>query len=291
MSIGREAVAVDAHAHVISPDVSRYPPNAPGSPDVQAILREPFSVERLVEAMKRQAVAGALLVQRGQVYGDDNSYVCDAAALHPRLLHAVCGIDARNDSCAKLARDWIKRGAVGFRLMQPDRSDDVSWLGGVAAEGLWDLCADYNIPLCVHFFPWNRMRGLATLNAMMRRFAHTKIVVDHLSNAPLAPSGELLIDGGLRSLADQRNAVVKITTIPLGRMVSEGLSTAALLKSCTEIFGLERVLWGSDISQSPGTYEEMVRLGRDAVSSLPSAARRAVLADNVTRTYMLEIQR
>jgi L-fuconolactonase len=85
----------DAHAHVISDDLQRYPVTEAALEKRATLVREPFSSSRLLQEMARAGVAGALLVQRGQFYAYDNRYVCDTAAANPGRCWPVCAIDAR----------------------------------------------------------------------------------------------------------------------------------------------------------------------------------------------------
>jgi predicted TIM-barrel fold metal-dependent hydrolase len=52
-----------------------------------------------------------------------------------------------------------------------------------------------------------------------------------------------------------------------------------------DLFGPSRMMWGSDVTQSPGTYEHMVSLGRQAVESLSAADQEQILAGTAQRVY------
>jgi L-fuconolactonase len=277
--------AVDAHAHVVSYDNAQYPFKAANSDLPQAPGRETVSIEQLRTTMRATGVKNAILVQRAQLYGYDNSYVCDAAAECSDVVRAVCAVDARNPDCGTAARQWLRRGAAGFRLMQQDRDEGLTWLAGDSADPLWRLSSEHGLPLCVHFFPWNRVRGLQLLKVTMTRFPEVIVVIDHLSNCPLDTTGQLLVDEPLQAVADLPNALAKITTIPLGSLARDGVSLDGLVQKAVALFGPEKLMWGTDIGQSQGTYEQMVSYGRLAVASLSADAQQAVLAGNAVRTY------
>ena len=124
----------DSHAHLISDDTGRYPPD-PLSGEVRAgDLDDPMTAERLLREMDSQGVERAAVVQRSHVYGFDNSYVCDAAAAHADRLAAVCAIDGRSPDCGDQVRRWVGRGAAGVRMMEPFKGADAAWFAGETAR-------------------------------------------------------------------------------------------------------------------------------------------------------------
>jgi predicted TIM-barrel fold metal-dependent hydrolase len=276
----------DSHAHLISSDRERYPPSMADDVPVD-VFDNPMTAERLLGEMDRNGVDHALLVQRGTVYGFDNSYVCDSARLYPGRLRAVCAIDARQPDCGKTARRWVEEGAVGLRVMEPVRGGDLSWLQGEAAEGVWRVAEVLGLPLCVHLFPWNRSQGLAAIDAGMAAHPDLAVVIDHFSNLPIDPSGQPQIDDALRRVAARPNAVLKFTTIPLGRLARDGIEAGPLVTSMAGLFGPDRLIWGSDVAQSAGTYAKMVALGRAAVRHLAPPEQAAILDGNTRRVYRL----
>jgi L-fuconolactonase len=52
-----------------------------------------------------------------------------------------------------------------------------------------------------------------------------------------------------------------------------------------ETFGARRVMWGSDITQSQGTYAYMVGLANRAVAALDATQRNQVLYGSVNDVY------
>ena len=86
-------------------------------------------------------------------------------------------------------------------------------------------------------------------------------------------------------IARLEGAHVKFTTIPLGRLDQASIDTAPIIRRVADLFGAERMMWGSDIAQSPGTYAYMATLGREAVSALSAGEQDAVLGGTARRLY------
>jgi L-fuconolactonase len=277
----------DSHAHLIADDNVRYPP-APLSGALRpGDLEDPMTAEKLVREMDVNGVEIAAAVQRGHIYGFDNNYVCDAAAMYPKRLLAVCSIDGRNTDCGSQVRHWVRRGAVGIRMMEPFKGADPSWFAGETAHPIWTAAADLDVPVCVHFFRWNRAAGLPALHAVLEEFPRTAVVLDHFSNMRSeagAPNHGL--DDLLLRMADLPRVCTKFTTIPLGQLKEDGIDAAPVVKRVVQAFGERRVMWGSDIAQSKGTYESMVQLAREATRLLTETERRWVLHDAACSVYL-----
>ncbi|MBN8832376.1 MAG: amidohydrolase [Sphingomonadales bacterium] len=277
---------IDSHAHLVTDDIKNYPPSPPaGTPEPD--LANAMTVERLLQEMDRNGVDKAVLVQRGSIYGFDSSYVCDSAWRYPTRLAAVCSIDATAEDCAERVRYWTEaRGAVGIRLMELVKGMNISWLDSPLARTVWRAALERDIPVCVHFFPWNRTEGLTRLRDILTEMPDLTVVIDHFaaikSDAGPPDHG---VDDLLARVADFAGVTVKFTTIPLGRLQEAGIDAHPIVERVAELFGPERMMWGSDITQSLGTYEHMAALGRGAVANLPPAAQRDILIGTARRVY------
>lgn len=277
----------DAHAHLISDDIARYPP-APLSGQLRAgDLDSPMTAERLLREMDTAGVERAVLVQRSHVYGFDNSYVCDTAQARPDRFVAVGSIDAARPDAADKVRYWVgERGAVGVRMMEPFKGADASWFAADACLPMWETAVAMDVPVCVHFFRWNREFGLTALAGMLERFPRARVVIDHFSNMPSeAGPPDHGTDRLLLDLARFPGVTTKFTTIPLGHLKAAGIDAAPVVERVVRGFGAHRVMWGSDIAQSAGTYAEMVEMGRDAVRTLGNEDRGQVLYGATAALY------
>lgn len=278
---------IDTHAHLVTGDVERYPPSPPSGRLNPGDLDNPMSLERLLAEMDAQQVDKAVLVQRGSIYGFDSSYVCDSAALYPERLTAVCSIDMRETDCAEQVRHWTQeRGGSGIRMMEWVKGIDIGWLDGDIARGGWEEAAALGVPVCVHLFPWNRAEGLTRLASIMADIPGLTLVIDHFA-AIKADAGppDHGVDDLLTQVAGMEGVNVKFTTIPLGRLDKAQIDFRPVVKRVADLFGTQRMMWGSDITQSPGTYAEMVQLGHRAVEQFTASERDQILGGTAMRIY------
>jgi L-fuconolactonase len=275
----------DSHAHVIADDPVRYPIAPAGDTPGPVDLKAPMTAERLLGELDRNGVARAVLVQRASVYGYDNRYVCESAARYPQRFTAVVAIDAAAADAAAQVRYWIReQGAAGIRLMEPVRSADLtSWLTPIAA---WKAAAELDVPVCVHFFRWNRHGGLQALEQILRTLPEVRVVVDHFSNMACETGPpDYGLDAPLLALVRYPGLSVKFTTIPLGQLERRGIDAGPVLERVVAEFGGDRLMWGSDITQSAGTYAHMVELAARATTALPERVIRQVLHETADALY------
>jgi L-fuconolactonase len=274
----------DSHAHIVTGDTTAFPAARPEDPRVAAMLKAPFPAEMLLAQMADCGVSRALVVQRGQVYGHDNSYVLAAARAHHGQLLAVCGVDATAPDSAGTMERLHAQGAAGFRLMARMGDPSMDWLAG-HEEGFWATASTLGLPVCVHLFDWNRAAGLALLTRLLARHRIERVVIDHLTNGPIASTRDTGIDEALRTLAGHAGLALKFTAIPLNGLAQRHIDAGAVLDSYLDLMGEHRLIWGSDITQSAGTYPAMVASGRAAVSHLPGATQDRLLGSNTADIY------
>jgi L-fuconolactonase len=278
---------IDTHAHLISNDHERYKPAPPGGKLGPGDLDNPFTAENLVVEMDRNNVARAVLVHRNSIYGYDNSYVCDSAARFPGRFVAVGSINGTDPEAAARVQHWVKeRGMVGIRFMEPVKGMDLSWLCSAHARAAWREASALHIPICVHFFKWNRIAGLAALKEMLAAHPDATVVIDHFSNMDWASGApDFGMDQALLDVARFPGVHVKFTTIPLGHIAAEGIDATPVIERVIAAFGSQRIMWGSDITQSSGSYAHMVDLAVRATATLSAGQRHDILFGTANTVY------
>lgn len=275
----------DSHAHLVSADFDRYPVS-PLSGELDRKLDNPVTAEVLLGLMDEQGVERACAVQRAHVYGYNNAYVIDSAKRHADRLVAVCVIDAAAaDSAATVAR-WADEGAVGMRLSEKTKGQGTGWLDSDNAQRAWEAVERLGLSMCVHMYRWNRQEVLRSLLVLAQRFPKVPLVLDHLSN-PIEESGapDYGVDADLLALKPLANVYLKYSHINLARMAKNGVNSADVLHRVLQDFPAERVMWGSDVAQSAGTYDEMVGAARAATAKLSPVQVQAVLRGTAEAVY------
>ena len=267
----------DSHAHLVSDDFERYPPTPLGG-TLDRKLDDPVTAEKLLALMDANGVDRAVAVQRAHVYGYNNDYVIDSAERYPDRLVAVCVIDADAVDGPAVVRRWAERGAVGMRLSEKTRGAGTDWLASDRALATWAEVSRLRLSMCVHMYRWNRDEVLLALAALAAKFPSVPLVIDHLSNV-IEESGapDWGVDAALNALAAHAQVRLKFSQINLARMAKNAVPAASVIERVVRAFGAERVMWGSDVAQSAGTYEEMVRMAQAAVANLSKSEQQLLL--------------
>lgn len=299
----------DTHAHLIGDDWARYPAR-PFTPDLPMPERPGFTVtvDALIGMMDAQGVAEACLVQRGHVYGYDNSYILDSARAHPSRLHPVVILDAQDPQTAGRYREMVRSdGVAGFRMaVARPWMLDTGWLCSPPAMEVWKACADLGTPLTTILFMNQLPYLLPLVKILARQFPDLPILLDHgampfgmtqyevaLAEAagepivmPTAP--DFGIDRTIALFEDVPNVFFKITEINMERLAAEKVRAAHLVRRMVDSFGPDRLMWGSDVGQSMlWTYEEKVAMARAAADFLTPEEAAGFLHDNAARVYGL----
>ena len=275
----------DSHAHLVASDTDRYPVS-PLKGELDRVL-EPFSVEDLLRHMDANKVERAVAVQRAHVYGFNNAYVADSALRFPDRLVAVGMIDPLSPEAPDLVAYWTQeRGIVGIRMTEAVKGSDVTWVSGPIARDVWAVATELGVSVCFHFMRWNREQCLVALKEMCMQYPDTVVVIDHFSNL-VAEQGapDFGIDRLLLDLARFPNVYQIFTTINVSKLSDLGLPCAPVVRRMVQTYGADKVMWGSDVAQSKGTYAGMVKAGAEALSLLDELDRRHVSYQTARAVY------
>ncbi len=265
---------VDTHTHVGALDERAYP-LSPRPLSGEWYREAPCSAEGLLQRMDAVGVERAVLVQALGAYSYDNRYVTDSAAAHPDRFVAACCVDPdADDPVGQLTFQAEERGARGVRFFA--LSTGRSWLAEERTFALWERAAQLGVHVIVTILG----HQLGELRRVLERFPEIPVSLDHCGFPDVADPSPLF------ALADLANLHLKLTTHTLDAAAEAYGSAGGFVASLVERFGAERVMWGSDFCQiHDRPYSELVKLGVEAFSGLPEAARNVCLGGNALRLW------
>ena len=258
-------VVIDSHVHVVASDETAYPlqPMALSGPWYR---EAPCSAEKLLGLMDVSGVARAILVQPLGAYSYDNRYAADSALRHPDRFASVCCVDPNGPDPVGELTHWVReRGVRGVRLFALAR-DGQGWLAEPRTFPLWECAAKEGARIVVMILA----HQLPSLVQVLRRFPDVPVTLDHcgfpeLRREPWAEAAPLF------ALAEFPNLHLKVSTHVLDAAAREG-DPRRFVAALAQRFGAERMMWGSDFSQTHDRpYAELVRFGREAFSGLSAA--------------------
>ena len=290
----------DAHAHLISDDLEKYPRNPvpvsiedipEGTPFGPGVMGFPGGMhgpkpnnlkptaEQLHSWMREENVVGIAAVQKGLIYRTDNSYIVDAAGLFPDEMLAVIIIDPMEAGTLEMIRDSASRGAVGIRFFPIDvKMDKIAWLSSEQSLSVWSLANELGLIVDIEA-PGNDHHLLIPLvEKMADRFPNMKIALDHVMLPPIKEDN-FGLSAQFEGLAKRDNVFVKWTSLNMDVAFVNDVAPADMCRAVVDFFGADKVMWGSDIGTSSGTYKQMVERAFDSVRLLSADEQRKVLHD------------
>ena len=294
----------DTHAHVLSADRERYPystlrggAKAPVNPVV-------FTVEDLVRAMDAGGVDHACIVQRATIYGYDNRYALDAVAAFPKRFVPIVVLDAQDPASPGMLKSLAAtRRLGGLRIVAPELTEkDTAWLDSEDSLNLWRAAAELALPVTVILYRRNNEAGLAALLGIARRFRELPILIDHVG-VPHASTPETKfaasqgiqyvvpsppgfgIAESVEEFGELGHVHFKVTDINFDRLEDAHFDSAAFVRALADRFGAARLLWGSDVGQSPAPYNEKVERLHASARLLSEPERAQFFGGTAHRLY------
>lgn len=243
----------DAQVHIWEPE-SPLQPWPPGGRE--RAHRSALGPDEVLRTMDATGVERAILVPPSFANAD-NEYALEAARRHPDRFAVMGRIAAERPESLRSLEHWREQaGLLGFRLTL-SRGASREWLDNQTLDPFWDACEAFGIPIYV--LPpgiLDKIRDVAVAHPRL------KLIIDHLGLRTGAKDAEILtaVDE-IFPLAAVPNIAVKATCLP--SYVSEAFpfpTLQELIPRIVRAFGAERVLWGSDFSRLPCTYDENLRL-------------------------------
>jgi predicted TIM-barrel fold metal-dependent hydrolase len=292
----------DSHAHLVSDDPVRYPRNliildkkegtpfGPGTIGIPGGMHGPNPVnekptaEQLHGWMAEENVCAIAAVQKGMIYRTDNSYIVDAADLFPNEMRAVIIVDPQAPETPQMVRDLAKRGIIGIRFFGVNVKDKSSWLSSPDALDVWTLANDLDLVVDIEAPSVGGQVLIPVIETMADRFPNLRIVLDHIF-LPVVTDPDFGIGSQFDGFAARTNITVKFTSLNMDVIREKGIAPEAVLRRAVDFFGADKVMWGSDIGTSSGTYKEMVERAIASTVLLDDEERRQVLHDTGRRVF------
>lgn len=294
----------DTHAHVLSADRDTYPFGALRGGEVAPVTPVIFEVEELIAQMNALGVDRACLVQRATLYGYDNRYALTSAARFADRLAPIVVLDAQDKAAPETLRTLASSHALaGLRIVAPSLSkDNTDWLDSPQTHELWSAAQDLGLPVAVIIYRLNNAAGLAAMARIAKKFTRAPIIVDHAGlphpsnpemkwaaanghDYAIPTSADFGIGAHLCEFDGMDHVYFKVTDINFDRLDDAGLDAGNFLKALAARFGAERLIWGSDVGQSPAPYEKKVSRLKRATQTLDHDVREAFLGGNAKRLY------
>jgi len=199
-------------------------------------------------------------------------------------------LDGEDPATPDTVRRWVDdHGLAGLRLFggrKPDGS--MPWLNSPQALKSWEVINAtglvMNLEVLAH---GGGGPSIPALLALSDRYPDARIVLDHLLEPEAQEhAADFGLDERYEKLAGRPNLYFKFTSINLDICQAAGQDASKLLRFAVDMYGADRIMWGSDIGTSSGTYKDMVQRMLDASVLLNPQEQRAVWHDTGRRVFI-----
>lgn len=272
---------IDAHVHVWSPDVERWP-LAEGYSKAD-MLPPSFTPDELLAHARPVGVRRIVLIQMS-FYRFDNRYMLQAMADHPGTFGGVGIVDHTAPHPERAMAALAKQGVRGFRIVA-GQSDPFNWLEHPGYHAMWRYAADEGLAIC----PLINPQYLPAVERMAQSYPAARVVIDHFAR--------IGIDGEIRtaeldrlcSLARHPQTFVKVSAFyALGSKAMPYDDLGPMIRRVYQAFGPERLMWATDCPfqvQGGHTYEASLALVRDRLDWLTAADKQWLLRKTAERVF------
>lgn len=265
---------IDSHCHLwrIAAPHCHWP--TAGEP---ALYRD-FELPELEALARRSGMSGCVLVQ-SQEDEDDTRWLLEIAATS-RFVKGVVGwldLQGRDAPRRIAAFAGVFPKLVGLRPMLQDQPAD--WLLPHLHEDVITAMEDADLV----FEALVRPMHLAELACLAERHPRLSVVIDHAAKPEAgAPAGW---HADMARLAALPNVACKLSGLLTETPASRDAAATAL--GVIDLFGAERVIWGSDwpVLNTASDYASWEGLARELV---PATAHEVIFGGNAARIYGLK---
>lgn len=273
---------IDAHSHIWTRDVARYPLADNQSLDV---LDPPsFTIEELLDTCRPWGVTRVVLIQHKPHHGLDNSYIVDAMAENPGVFAAVACVEAEADDPTIAMADLKSKGVTGFRI-RPGEGGHDDWKDSAGMRAMWAFAAEENLAIC----PLINPEHLAMVGAMCEMYPDTQVVIDHFARIGIDGTINPHDLDNLCRLAAHPTVNVKCSAYyALGKKEPPHEELVPMIRRVYEAYGPRRIMWASDSPYQivpPNTYAASITLATNGLDFMSDEDRHWFLRGTAERVY------
>ena len=272
---------IDAHVHVWTPDLQRYPLATSFKP--AEMKPASFTPEQLFAHCKPQGVSRVVLIQMS-FYQHDNRYMLDMMAQHRGVFSGVAIVDETKPDVRETMKMLAGEGVRGFRLYT-DKAKAEAWSDSDGMKKMWAYAAEAGLSMCLLANP----DALPTVHRMCKAFPKTRVVVDHFARIGVKGSMEQGDLDNLCRLAEFENVHVKTSAFyALGAKKAPYTDLGPMIRKLRDTYGAARMMWASDCPyqvEGGHTYADSIALIRDRLDFLSAEDRQWILRKTAEKVF------
>ena len=271
---------IDAHTHIFSPDLERYPlanPNSSYRPITDG------RAETLKAQMEAAGVERAVTISPW-FYGWNIDYTLDALAQHRDWLAVAALVPPTAPDGPALLERYVKEfGVCGLRIQA--RISGLGRFDDPASTPIWEKAAELGLPVDVNA----THEEYPQVEQRLRDFPTVPVLLDHCGyvSGDLAPKTPTV--GPVVRLAEYPNTYAKLTFLALASQEEYPFRDVHwMVHELVDAFGAERCLFGSNFPtaqyNAKMTYTQTVRIFQEEID-LPPVAQDWILGGTASKLW------
>jgi predicted TIM-barrel fold metal-dependent hydrolase len=283
----------DTHGHFYTNDADKYPFNSRTSrygPEIMVAkaMRFPQTPKEVFAFWDEVGVAKGAGVQYSSTYRFDNSYLLDIAAEHPERIIPVVILDPVDaETPATLQKMATENNIAGVRFTgTPAETGEFVFLSD-AARPTWEMANQLGLLVVLMPIGGDTAAAMAGVAEHAARYPNVYILLDHIG----FPRPEALPDTwGLTpqhlALREHDNVFYKYTTLLIEQLHAANIEEKPFLEAMVETFGADKMTWGSDVGNTPGSMFAWVQYALASAVDLPMQAQQDLFWNTAERTHV-----
>ena len=267
---------------MVSPDEKTYPLRPLGASGSGWHDDIRVSGDELLALMNSAGVSAAVIVQAMSAYRDDNRYAAETARRTPARFTSVGVVDVLAPDPVGCLDRWVED--FGVRGVRMSGFLDGGFLSPDDAR--FRELATRALALGVPVVLFATAQQLPAVERALEGFPDVPVVLDHCG-FPLPEEGPATgCEAPLLALARFENLYLKVTTRTLAPIEAAGQDPGAWLALLANVFGVRRMMWGSDFPASHArTYLEHVAFARICTEGFAEADRERFLSGTALEVW------
>jgi predicted TIM-barrel fold metal-dependent hydrolase len=283
---GKNRGWIDAHVHVWTPDVKRYPIDTRNF-SVADMVPPSFTPQQLMAECQPSGVDRVVLIQMS-FYNHDNSYMLDVIKKYRGVFSGVGIVDHQANDLIRRIKDLSGAGVRGFRISRRGAATK-TWLNDPGMAKLWDFAGRHGLSIC----PLINPSDFDVIDKLCVKFPETRVVIDHFGRVGI--TGEIVpaqLDA-LCKLARHQNVHVKTSAFyALGKKQPPYKDLLPMLRRVVDSFSPQRLMWASDCPyqvQGQHDYQSSIDLIGKHLDTLSKTDRQWILRDTAEKVFFSKV--
>jgi predicted TIM-barrel fold metal-dependent hydrolase len=284
LSHASEAAAkgsIDAHVHVWTPDVKKYPLDSKFT--IDSMQPKSFTPEELLALCRPAGVNRVVLIQMS-FYGFDNSYMLDTITKYPGTFSGVGIVDHHSPKLEETMNELGVRGVRGYRI-HAHGNDATDWTNDEGMGRLWQIAKRNGWAVC----PLINPSDLPAIEKLCQKYPGTRVVIDHFARIGISGVIDEQQLNQLCGLARFPGVHVKTSAFyALGRKKAPYDDLLPMIHRLVDAYSPSRLMWATDCPyqvQQGHQYVDSISLIRDRADFLSPSEKTQILRGTAERVF------